>query len=52
MGRLVPDEEGDGRAARAHDDDVVDAHADVLGVVQGRYADLACLPRQETAERL
>ena len=52
MGGLVPDEEGDGRAARAHDDDVVDAHAHVLGVVQGGYAHVAGLPRQKTAKRL
>ena len=52
MGGLVPDEEGDGRTARAHDDDVVDADAHVLGVVQGGYAHVAGLPRQKTAKRL
>ncbi|GIY92714.1 hypothetical protein CEXT_91951 [Caerostris extrusa] len=49
---LLPQHEGQGRADHAHDHHVVDAHADVLGVVQGRDADVPCLPGQKTTEGL
>lgn len=52
MSGLVLDNKGDGGAARAHDDDVVDAEADVLGVVESRDAHVTRLPRQEAAEGL
>ena len=48
----VADEQRDGHAGGARDDDVVDAQADVLGVVERRDAHVARLPRQETAEHL
>lgn len=37
-------DEGDGNARHTHDDHVVHRHADVLGIIQGRYAHVACLP--------
>ncbi len=49
---LVLDDEGDGDAADAHDEHVVDAHPDVLGVVESRDADPPRLPGQEAAEDL
>lgn len=49
---LIAQYVGEAGADNAHDDDVVDAHADVLGVIQRRYAHLTRLPRQEDADRL
>ena len=42
--RLVPRQEGDGGPDDAHDPHVVDAHANVLAVVEGGDADVAGLP--------
>lgn len=49
---LVPGQEGHGGADDAHDAHVVDAHADVLAVVEGRDAHVPGLPGQEAAEQL
>lgn len=42
--RLVPGEEGDSGTDNAHDAHVIDAHPDVLAVVECRDADVAGLP--------
>lgn len=42
---LVPGQEGDRRPDDAHDPHIVDAHPDVLAVVECRDADIAGLPR-------
>lgn len=49
---LVPGQEGHGRADDAHDAHVVDAHPDVLAVVESRDAHVPGLPGQEAAEQL
>lgn len=49
---LVPGQEGHGRTDDAHDAHVVDAHPDVLAVVESRDAHVPGLPGQETAEQL
>lgn len=49
---LIAQNVGQSGANNAHDDDVVDAHADVLGVIQSRYAHLTRFPREEDADRL
>lgn len=49
---LVPGQKGDGGADDAHDAHVVDAHPDVLAVVERRDAHVPGLPRQEAAEKL
>ncbi|GFY72528.1 hypothetical protein TNIN_456651 [Trichonephila inaurata madagascariensis] len=36
----------------AHYDDVVDAHTDVLGIVEGRDADVPCFPGEKTTKGL
>lgn len=41
---LVPGQEGDGRPDDAHDPHVVDAHPDVLAVVERGDADVSGLP--------
>lgn len=47
---LVPGQEGDGGPDDAHDAHVVDAHPDVLAVIECGDADVAGLPSQETTE--
>lgn len=49
---LVGKHEGDGGAHDTHEDNVVDAHADILGVVERGDADMPRLPCQERAEYL
>lgn len=49
---LIPGQEGHGRPDDAHDAHVVNAHADVLAVVQGRNAHVSGLPGQETPKQL
>ena len=49
---LLVQHEGHGHAQDTHDRHVVDGHAHVLGVVQGRDLDLTGLPRQEGSEEL
>ena len=48
----VFDQEGDGHARDTHDDNVIRAHPDILGIVQCRDTDLAGLPGQETTKDL
>lgn len=50
--RLVPGQEGDGCPDDAHDAHIVDAHPDVLAVVERGDADISGLPSQEAAEQL
>lgn len=49
---LLSQHEGERGPDHAHDDHVVHAHADVLGVVEGGNAHVPSLPRQKAAERL
>lgn len=49
---LVVDEKGHGGTANACDYHIIDAHADVLGVVQCRNGHLTRLPSEETTEHL
>ena len=49
---LVAQHKGQPGANNAHDDHVVHAHANVLGVVQRRYANVPSLPSQKYSNRL
>lgn len=50
--RPVGHDESDRYARSTHDDDVVDAQAYVLGVVQGRYGHVTRFPSKETTNHL
>ena len=50
--RSVADELSDGYTSGARYHNVVDTHADVLGIVECRYVDVTSLPGQETSDHL
>lgn len=50
--RLIPCQKRDGGTDDAHDAHVVNAHPDVLAVVECRDAHIPGLPCQETAKKL
>jgi len=49
---VVTEYVGDRNSYHAHDHHIVDTHADVLTVIQGRDVDCTSLPGEETTEHL
>ena len=50
--RTIFNDEGYRYSSHTHDDDVVDAHANVFGVVESRDAHMTSLPGQKTTKYL